>query len=110
LGEGGSPDGRVEGDIPAEGAGVLGPDVAPAALLRPSGAPLAGHVSPLPFLPGGNEMRIHTLHHLVEESLLEVNPLPGRPLQTMRTVIEIAGARSSGTAGASPPAWSPSLL
>jgi hypothetical protein len=77
LGQGGGPDGRVESNIPAQGDSLPGLNVAPATLLCPSGTPLARHISLLPFPPRGNEMRIKALHHLVQEALVEVKPLPG---------------------------------
>jgi len=103
LGEGGRPDGRVEGDIPAEGPSLPGPNVAPTTLVRPSRAPLAGHISSLPFLSGGHEMRIIIPHQPLQEGLVEFELSLGPQVTAVRTIIEIAGTGISGAAEPSCP-------
>jgi len=103
LGEGGGPDGRVEGDIPAERAGVLGSNIAPTTLLRPSRAALARQISSLPFLTGSHQMRIEIPHHPVQEGLVEFELFLGPYVAAVRTIIEIAGARISRAGNPSRP-------
>jgi len=72
-----------------------GVDVAPAALGCASGTALSRHVSPLPFLPGGDEMRVKALHHLEEEGLVEFDLLFGGHLLVMGTDVQVTGTGAS---------------
>ena len=72
-----------------------GVDVAPAALGCASGTALSRHVSPSPFLPGADEMRVEALHHLEEEGLVEFDLLFGGHLLVMGTDVQVTGTGAS---------------
>jgi len=72
-----------------------GVDVAPAALGCASGTTLSRHVSPSPFLPGADEMRVEALHHLEEEGLVEFDLLFGGHLLVMGTDVQVTGTGAS---------------